>query len=110
MNRLVPLKCKSCGIEAESGFSVSGQHVKQECRNCLTYIKFYKQEELPTIADIKARIFDLNDKDLKKVNDLKNKVEFEETAVPNKRFCEYWKLYLASRDGSSVSKQGELGL
>lgn len=90
--------CHKCGFvdEAKFVFSTNGA-VKQICNNCNFYVKFFDKASVPTIYDIKTKIWYIVEADISIVYAAKKEVEFIEGLNKLPGQLMYWKLYLEIR-------------
>jgi hypothetical protein len=88
MEPLIKHRCFQCGVTGESNLHISGKHIKQTCGACERYVKFYPQANLPTIKELKLRIWELCGKDLTKV-----KESAAGLCVGLETFIDLWKVY-----------------
>lgn len=90
--------CHKCGImdEAKFVFSTNGA-VKQICNNCRAYIKFFDKSLVPTVHDIKKKIWYITEADIQSINEAKKAVEFVEGLTKLNAQLMYWDLYLHIR-------------
>lgn len=90
--------CHKCGVIDEARFSLGSVHLKQICNNCGFYVKFFDKNLLPTIHDIKTKIWFIAEQDLQVIKKAKDECEFNE-GMGDKIYgrLEYWKLYLQIR-------------
>jgi|SRR5215211_7753524 len=106
--------CHRCSVTDEAKFVISGPHVKQVCNNCGFYVKFFSKDLIPSLKDIKLKIFNLCNGDLDIINKAKQEIGFPEEEK-NKGLITgwnlivlYWDLYLQTRkiikDGIHNSK------
>jgi hypothetical protein len=92
--------CHRCGVCDEYKFSVSGKHIKASCNGCGAYVEFIKQSKIPSVLEIKEKIFVMVDRDIQKIKNVKQEIGFIEnregmaTEFCSRKQLEYWKLYL----------------
>lgn len=95
MLKLITIQCFGCGVIDIPRLSVSGQHIKAECRHCFKYKKFMPKLELPTLESIKSAIWEMENRSLEIINMRKKDIVFIES-TDDKQYVEYWCLYLES--------------
>jgi hypothetical protein len=67
-------------------------HVRQECGNCGAYIKWYPQNLLPALRQIKLAIMELAGGVITDIEEAKKEVHFFVRKDPVEEKCQYWKL------------------
>lgn len=90
----IECKCTKCGAIGESKLSISGKHVKQSCNSCGAYVKFYPQNDLPPLKDVRAWIWEYTGGDLAVIGVFKNATNFVNYEDYLGKFIQYWKIYL----------------
>lgn len=91
--------CHKCGFidEAAFTFSTNGA-VKQICNNCHAYVKFFDKSLVPTVYDIKVKIWYIVQKNMAIIEQAKKDVEFISDLTKLSQQLMYWRLYLRIRE------------
>lgn len=89
--------CHKCGCSGESRIYWAGPHIKQVCGKCSFYIKFIKPLSIPSVREIKERIWFMTDGNKTAIDNAKTEVEFIENCTGPCEKLMYWKLYLNLR-------------
>lgn len=86
--------CVKCGCLDEAKFVIARNGaVKQVCNACGAYVKFFNKALVPSLLDIKQKIWYITERNLVLINSAKAKVEFIECTGMAQQIM-YWKLYL----------------
>lgn len=88
-----PTTCVKCGAVDEANFVFAGPHLKQVCGHCRAYIKFFDKSLIPSVKEIKIKIWAMSGADLNKINMAKENILFAEKLTGLSEKVEYFKLW-----------------
>ena len=91
--------CDKCGTFYEAKFVAANIHIKQVCVYCDAYVKFFEKRNMPSIEDIKKKIWALTGGNIDVINDYKFHTDFPKQDIEYRKDMqlEYYKLYLKIR-------------
>lgn len=96
--------CHKCGLIDEARFVFSSNMaVKQICNGCGFYVKFFDKALVPTVFDIKQKIWYIVEANLGIIKEAKREVEFIDNLTGMPQRLMYWKLYLNIRNLCSAT-------
>ena len=88
-------ECPKCGNVSEPMLSVVEPHIGAYCLVCGAYIKWVKQDAIPSKLELKKQIFTLAEKDMSLILEQKSHIkDFEHKPTGIAEQLAYWKLYL----------------
>lgn len=70
--------CHRCGGVDEAKFETSGPHVKQVCLHCGAYVKFMPKQNIPSLPQIRLKIWQVANEDKSIIQSAKDKTGFRE--------------------------------
>jgi|SRR6187399_97313 len=108
MDNFFNYECHKCGGIDEAKFSIAGPHVKQTCLHCGAYVKFFDKGRLPSLIEIRLKIWQITKEDIATINKAKESVGYKELPVDKSLYnntwpksvleiLQWWKVYLKVR-------------
>lgn len=104
MELLVPHECQSCGAVDEAKFIFSGPHIKQVCKGCNRYVKFYSKSAIPDVSEVRLKIWSIT-QDTSFIDAAKEASGFVSGVKGLDGKIYYWRLYLKVREMMEQEKQ-----
>lgn len=89
--------CHKCGYSGESKIYWAGPHVKQVCEKCGFYIRFIPALSIPSVREIKEKIWFMTDANIDAIQKAKIDIEFIDGCTGTYEKVMYFKLYLNLR-------------
>jgi len=95
LDAFFPTYCPHCGVTDEVAFltNIGMKH----CRHCSAQISYTPISSLPSVDDIKVKIWALSGQDIEAINEAKKQIHFDDS------WTGYWNLYLKFRDNQKFT-------
>lgn len=89
-----PTTCHKCGATDEARFILGSVHLKQVCNKCGAYIKFFDKSLMPSVVDIRLKIWFISNQNKELIEQCKIDTEYVSGMKGLAEKYVWWKVYL----------------